>query len=450
MFEGTIPQDMRNILNQVVATWDVEQVAVACSGNFTVERLLHETGRFQISGCDVTLYSCALGAYFAGKPFRLEFNPDYEEHFGYMAATITGQVETLATLMLATNVVKAMNARGVISRNPFYRRLMSAYREQWKALHEKTVERIQKISLRLNDFNIGDAVPWLECLPEQVAVISFPPFFARGYDKMWANLERIFAWDKPVYEELFEGHRERFLKSLTRRRLWAFCTHYRVDAYESYLRGVAQTTSRGIPIYLYSATGITRIITPFQTTEPVFAERLTTDTCIGNKMTIAQLTRRQFQSLRSIYLDANIQPARTNTGFAVLVDGLVVGCFALTVGHESPYSDANSIYLMSDFAVAPSDYPRLSKLILYATLSNEAKIIAERLARHRIRWIYTTAFSDNPVSMKYRGLFELHGRKEHTEPGKKRYEIMYKAPMGAWSLSEALTEWKQKFGTPSM
>jgi hypothetical protein len=115
------------------------------------------------------------------------------------------------------------------------------------------------------------------------------------------------------------------------------------------------------------------------------------------------------------------------------------------------------MYLLSDFPVAPTDYPRLSKLVLYAALSQESKLLAERIARHRVRSLYTTAFSNKPVSMKYRGLFALANRKENphwsasaaTDPGayyQQRYQINYEAPMGQWTLAEGLALWKAKHG----
>ena len=113
---------------------------------------------------------------------------------------------------------------------------------------------------------------------------------------------------------------------------------------------------------------------------------------------------------------------------------------------------SNGIYLLSDFPVAGTDYPRLSKLVLYAALSKEAQALAQRSLSRRVKHAVTTAFTDNPVSMKYRGLFELIGRKElprGSDPVKDhRYMLNYAAAMGAWTLDEGLAEWKAKHGKP--
>ena len=81
-------------------------------------------------------------------------------------------------------------------------------------------------------------------------------------------------------------------------------------------------------------------------------------------------------------------------------------------------------------------------------------MLAERLTSHRIRSLVTTAFSKKPVSMKYRGLFQLLSKKEieevdgtETDMSKcyysKGYQLNYGAEMGQWTLAEGLALWKK-------
>ena len=113
------------------------------------------------------------------------------------------------------------------------------------------------------------------------------------------------------------------------------------------------------------------------------------------------------------------------------------------------------MYLLSDFPIAPTKYKRLAKLVLYAALSRESKMLAERLTNHRICSLVTTAFSKNPVSMKYRGLFRLLNKKElpgvedgETDMSKiyynQGYQLNYGAAMGEWTLADGLAMWKKK------
>ena len=170
----------------------------------------------------------------------------------------------------------------------------------------------------------------------------------------------------------------------------------------------------------------------------------------------------QFQTLRSEYMNPFIRPGSASLAIGVMVDGLLAGVFAFsTAPSPGAMADPSRIYMLSDFPVAPTDYPRLSKLVLYAALSRESQLLAERAARRRIRHVYTTAFSNRPASMKYRGLFSLHNRvenptaraawgqhidAEHDPYYSQKYELNYIAPIGAWDLAGGLALWVRKHG----
>lgn len=441
MFQGSIPADTRHMIYEAVKGWQAVRYAVPCSGNFTIERVLHEAGVKVISGCDVSIYSCALGAYLSGQPFRLSLQPDYAEALSWLAPSLDTQAGGVAALMLLTGFALSLKP----SPNAYYARLLDGYRHQWPELHEKTVQRLESLPLRLADFHAGDAVPWLEALPEDVACLSFPPFFAGGYAKMWAMHDKIFSWDAPPFAELFESHRARFLKAMTERREWLLIAPEKLPDYEFYLRGMARTTVRGVTIYLYSSQGPTRVVTPKQKTQPVTVPRLSPGQRLdpAAPIRLMPLSVGQFQAIRAQYLNPAIKVAESNDGIGVLVGGQLVGVFAFRLGYQTPGASADTMYMLTDFAVAPTDYSRLAKLVLYAARSREAQLIAERMARRRMRFVFTTAFSHNPVSMKYRGLFDLVSRKE-TPEGDHPYMLNYSAPLGTWTLTEAYAEWHKK------
>ncbi len=112
-----------------------------------------------------------------------------------------------------------------------------------------------------------------------------------------------------------------------------------------------------------------------------------------------------------------------------------VGCSGNFTPELHPHA-----YLMSDFAVGDGSVPRLSALVLRAALSREAQLLYERALHRRCRGLVTTAFSRKPVSMKYRGLFDLHSRKES---GDGKYVLNYKARVGEWTLNEGMEAWRK-------
>ncbi|MFF7892456.1 hypothetical protein ACFZDI_11175 [Streptomyces sp. NPDC007907] len=120
----------------------------------------------------------------------------------------------------------------------------------------------------------------------------------------------------------------------------------------------------------------TRIVAPRQPIEPVKAPRLRADDELVGPLTLSLLKPGQFNALHSQYLNPKIAPGAATLAVAVK-DGkgrvLAPRVFAMAPSSFMP----DEVYLLSDSVVAPTDYPRLSKL--------------------------TTAFSNNPVSTKYRG-----------------------------------------------
>ncbi len=446
MFQGTIPQAARQILSEVAQGWRTDTAAIACSGNLTIERTLHEHQRFTLHSCDVSIYSCALGAYFARQPFRLSLKSTHVQEWHWLQPYLASQSDALATLMLLSNLQQGITSAGQIANNAYYRRLWAGYRQQWDDLHARTVKRIEEAPLRLASFHAGDAVDWLPTLPADTAVLSFPPFFAKGYAVMWAKLEVLFDWDAPAYQEIFEARRQQFLRDLMARDCWLIGTSYPIDDYAPYLRGRCQTTNRGVPLYLYASTGTARVVVPHQMTAPLPYQTIAPGDNIAAPLRLVQLTAPQFRALRSRYLNPTIKPADAALALGVFAGDKLIGAFAMNKSFQQPGAAADTLYLLSDFAVAPTDYPRLSKLILHAALSHEAKIYAERTAGRRVRHLFTTAFTNNPVSMKYRGLFELHSRKETPADPDHKFMLNYIALAGQWSLDEALSRWQKKHG----
>jgi hypothetical protein len=72
MFHGSIPAPLRSIIYEHAGTWPGQDIHIGCSGNFTIERVLHSKfgNDRRIHGNDITAYSCALGWYLAGEPLE--------------------------------------------------------------------------------------------------------------------------------------------------------------------------------------------------------------------------------------------------------------------------------------------------------------------------------------------------------------------------------------------
>ena len=71
---------------------------------------------------------------------------------------------------------------------------------------------------------------------------------------------------------------------------------------------------------------------------------------------------------------------------------------------------SDSVYLLSDFSVRRER--RLAKLIAMLAMSGDALQVAERRLLLRFSKVRTSVFTDKPVSMKYRGIFDLEARRQ--------------------------------------
>lgn len=208
------------------------------------------------------------------------------------------------------------------------------------------------------------------------------------------------------------------------------CKDHNIQALDEYFVGLVQTGQRTMPTFVYSNSGHKRLIQSKQKIEKVFIERQ--NEYIQGPLSIIKLTQGQMNSLRSQYLSMDIVPTGAPVNLGVVSGDKLIGCLGFAKSNFS-WCDA---YMLSDFAINSSRYKRLSKLILAVALSWEIKIILEQYLRTPINTIGTTAFTKKPVSMKYRGMFDLVTRKKE--------QLNYRALAGCWDLKEGFKWWMNK------
>src|SRR5690625_4411562 len=107
MFVGSIPSDMQKIVKDMIKDWTCDDIYVGTSGNFTVERTLHDAG-FNLHGNDVTLYSSVIGWYLSGEEIKFTFNEDYNEDYGWLKNYISDPADKVATILLGTRLMEFM------------------------------------------------------------------------------------------------------------------------------------------------------------------------------------------------------------------------------------------------------------------------------------------------------------------------------------------------------
>jgi hypothetical protein len=436
MFQGTIPGPMRAIVRETAEGWPRGSVYVPCCGNFTIERSLAGMG-FALRSSDVSIYTTAIGRWLTRRPIGVRLRDESAEQLGWLSDSLDDGVGTVATLMLGTRFLASVGREGL-----WHDRVVRSYREQWKAKHAETVERLSASGIELASYEVEDVRSWLQKVPRDAPVCSFPPFYGGGYEKLYEPLEQHFTWDAPEYEPLSDADVVGVLGAITDRPYWLTASNHDVPELQSFLRGVIKATPRAAPFYVYASEAPTRIVAPRQPIEPVKVPRLRGGDELVAPLSLSLLKPGQFNALRSRYLNPRIAPGAANLAVAVKDGGgRILGVFAMAPSSYTP----DEAYLLSDFAVAPTDYPRLSKLIVLAATSSEAQLLCQRAFSRRVRAVSTTAFSNNPVSMKYRGLLRLTKRGPSNEGGWK-FQLQYQGVMGGHTLAEAMEKWAKRWG----
>lgn len=464
MFYGSVPSEAQSIINKIVKAWDVRDVYIGCSGNFTLEKFIGPLNMFNLHSNDVTLYSRSLGQFFQGETVDLVLSETGEEMFPWLNQYMETDIDRIASMLLMSRIVAYIGKDD----HPYYSMMLRENVKQYPAMHEKTVKKLVDNKLHIASYYNGDAMDFAKNAPADIGFVTFPPFKKAGkaYVKDFEKLEQIFKFEPPKYN-YFDGQLLiDYFRIIMQKKAWCFSTDMRLpaDEFGGYLKGMTKTTNRGVPIYIYSNYGRPQIVTPLQSTTNANIKKFGEGMEIGNEIKLYELSNDAFQTLRSQYMNINIRPGAATLALGVSVDGYLIGVYAFsaspTLSNWDKHIETPTMYLLSDFPVAPVDYRHLAKLVLYAALSKESKRIAERLTRKRCVSLVTTAFSKNPESMKYRGLFKVLNRKQNDSLQKadwakdidpanayylQPYEINYGAPMGQWTLQEGLKMWKAKY-----
>lgn len=444
-FLGTIPNPLRSIIKEAAQDWPPGDVYIACAGNMTIERTLRDAGpAFIAHSNDVSIYTGALGSWLAGQKVLLALSDEYAEELNWLAPYLDEGTGSLATLMLATHFIDDLG-----SDHPWKRRNVEAHVRSFAALHAKTVEKLEANRFEIGSYANKDVRAWLdEDVPEDATICSFPPFDFGGYEKLYKRLDEVFVWPKPEYEILDADGVEDVVAKITARPRWLIGLLTRRPELEEYLIGYVLPAPSARPFYVYAKGGhkMTRFVKPRTKVVPVTIPRLSRGDEIGDTMKLVPLKQEEFAALRGKYLNAGIKVTGGNIKqpFAVVVDDKMIGVVAsglYVAGRRDTYM------LVTDFAVAPHDYPKLSKLVIMAAVSTEHKRLLERMWASRVREFQTAVYTNNPASMKYRGLFDLTDRVDQDEGEQFKYKLVYRSEVGKWTLDEALTMWKQRWGT---
>lgn len=402
MFIGAIP---KKISEQIVRSINFSawgDVYVGCSGSFRIEQAIRERHPdVRIFSNDVSALSCAIGAAATGSDFRIDFINDFE---------VLAGIHDGSALSAVAGIEVAITLSKYKGNNEFSRSRKAAILADIDRIYASQKERAAKFleSIRIDGFFPGDFTRQVDRAQENGGgVITFAPTYKGGYERIYKYLDENIAWDQPEYAMWNPEDSEKMIADLFQSGMnFGFLADQRLE----YPVTAAFFPANNKGVYVYSNEKNVSIRADQKKEAPFRYQPIDTDLIRPDSVvTLAECRADQMNFLKNVYLAKGINHTSGMANFLVFIDGMLAGGFIYSMsGHVDKTS---SLYLLSDFSTSRNR--RLSKLIpMLATSVSLLKMLAKRWLI-TVDYVSTTAFTDKPVSMKYRGIFELHARKEN-------------------------------------
>lgn len=449
-FIGAIPTPLRKIFASYAGEIKTP-VLLPCGGNFTIGSALRSggyTGR--MTSCDITLYSCGLGSYLSGARLEVCEAADCPEYLrGLLDCSDPGRLAASLSLLLDLNQVWK-------NKNIWHARTLANARSNWSNLMERTLARLSMFKAHMTKgegfgFASQDMLKFLENQDRNQSLLIYPPTYGtRGYIRLDKVLNVCSTWDAPCFTEINFESREIY-EILTSFRQWFIVMEKILPELEPLLGQPVAVVHKGRNSVCYIHAGsarksyITRAYLNSDSPGPIFPSDKPLSG--SEEPGIALLSYRQSIRLSELFMSSRVDYSHASflLSVAFCLERQIIGKadFKLSKAPWKLPMPGLQIYQLSDLAVPSTATRRLAKLVLLFIQSHELKqLLQEKLPEE---WVYatTTAFSDHPVSMKYRGIYKLHKRLE--SEGVEKYRLNYYAPLGQWSLTEAFARWRQKF-----
>ena len=399
MFTGAVP---RAVVEQILRTVDFGawgDVYVCCSGSFRVDRAIKERHpNARIHSNDVSLLSCGLGALATGQTFPLTFRGRLD----FVEGEVSSFDERVATVLVALEMAqyKADNAHAVAH--------FRHYRENFGRYLVSAAEKLATFldGLEIESFTPGDFRDHTKRAVETGGgIAAFPPTYKGGYERLYRFVDDNVDWPAPAYDLWNPDDLEGWITEVE-----GLGVRYCVIA-DKVLPGRAPATvyrnMTNKPVYTYAGNATSSVRRHGHRSEPFRYTPIDVH-ALGPKaeVKIVPATAHHMNFLKDRYLAKGIVHVAGMMNYTVYLDGRLAGGFIFT---RDKGGGPDRVYLLSDFAIARGR--KLSKLIAMLATCRAVIREIERKLIVRVEGIYTTAFTSHAVSMKYRGIFDLVGRK---------------------------------------
>ena len=440
MYLGSIPMSAIDQVFRVLdfSTWP--SAHICNSGNFRMERALRS--RFPdlpIFSNDLSLYSAVIGAAVSGETFDIEF----VDRLAFIEARMSG----LGFLPRAAAVLVAFEMSTYTSKNPWAERHFAHYVEHFDTFLEKAMAKLEAMvsAVPIQGF---DMTGWLDhanaAMTARAPLIAFP-MTGPSADGQFRFIEKNTVWPAPARTSWSHKTLDATVDQIDATGV-PYCII--TDRHLAGRQPVAELTrGRQRPLLTFARSEQSSVRhTPRQSAT---FEYVPVDPALLNKRTkveVVPVKQAQVDFLRDIYLARNIVPGTSGDFFfLVYVDQMLLGSLIFSRDRMAAISDADNgfMFLVSDISVTRDG--RISKLLAMLATSKVLLDYMSRALIYRFDRVTTAVFSANPVSMKYRGIYDLVKRTPN-EDGK-GYLLQYESLARPGTLIDVYREWLRKYAS---
>lgn len=436
-FLGVVPTKLIETIVSICSPQEWPAVYVACSGTFRTERgLLNKFPGLEVKSNDVSLLSCALGAAGMGEALPFTFKGELEFIENHK---LSEPEDRVASILLALNY-SSYQAKSKDNR------FKAAHREHMRvnfpaelAEARKMIDKVVR-AMPISGYFGGDFRDHIEeAIQRRAGVIAYPPTFKGGYEKMFEFVHANADWKEPEYR-MFDPAADvvPVLQRLEESGIPYFLyLDQQVEGFEPQVKFEARG-ARDIYGFGRAARSSFRAPTSKSKAFAYNAIDLAKVTA-KSKLRALPVPEANISFLREAFLKKGIAFGTGDYGVLVFIDDMLVGA----ISYRKPLSAGQPLYVLTDLVITREG--RLAKLIgrlatLHAvTRGFEHKVIA------RFKSLRTTAYSEYPEAMKYRGSWTVEKRTEVNGPAG-RYEINYVSDVRQDTLDATFQWWWKRDG----
>lgn len=443
MFFGTTPQIVSKFIYGEIKKHQPKRVFVLFAGNFVIEQLTGLVDKsIEVHSTDVSLYSVAIGNAFANKK-GIALSEEAIKIFPELAKK-TSPLEIGAIAVFMAEVARNLDKDKI----PYYKNLNDMVKHDYVKYVETLENKIKTFKGNLGNINFygTDACEVIKNVQQGDLVFYDPPVLLGDYEKMFKPMEKFFTWTEPTYSQMTDEVKQNDLQML--HNIGAIVYYRRNDIIappENYQEVFRYQYKWEGHYTIYSNNNKEKFVGRFVP----LREKLMNYKFMSKDDIITTKSKIKFEMVEGTVVNHYrllwIGKAKmTSMGFNYLIfcDEKLIGLFC---GDSGLKFGSNLCLILSDPCVTGTRYKRLSKLILYLILNKEVL----RMVNNHTMWEHegftTRVFSNEPVSMKYRGLMDIAKRKEE-KIGYKYNIIYHKKDKMINTIKEGLHLWLQKYG----